>query len=109
MEQAFHLTFNTHTVYVTLDDEKFYKLNKHDLSREEVEKIPVPSKENPIMVMHKSQFDLAKGYLMDMRKPIKINLGTAEIYNQIGFLTDDEFVVYKKEFEKELADKYSSK
>lgn len=94
MEMAFNMFFNTHTIFVIID-ERIYKLNKNDLSREEVAEIPVPSKDNPIMVLHKTQFDLAKNYLMDVKNPFRINYDTAKLYNTIGFITDDELLNYK--------------
>ncbi|GKS12929.1 hypothetical protein YDYSY3_39290 [Paenibacillus chitinolyticus] len=96
MTQQFHVIFNTHTIYVTLDDNKFYKLNKQDLSRELVDDVPSPSKADPIIVLHKIQFDSAKGYLLAVDNPFRIDVETAEVYNKIGFLTDEEVLDYKR-------------
>lgn len=100
MTQQFHLLFNTPTVYVTLDDNKFYKLNKQDLSRELVDDVPSPSITDPIIILHKVQFDSAKGYLLAVHNPFRIDIETAEVYNRIGFLTDKELLDYKQQFKK---------
>ena len=99
MELQFNRLFNTHTIFITIGD-KYYKLNRKDLKREEVSELPMSSKNNPIMVLHKVQFDMAKGYLLNIQNPFRISLDTAEIYNQIGFLTDEEFEAYKEKLEK---------
>lgn len=99
MEMQFHRFFNTHTIYVIINT-KIYKLSRIDLSKEEVSELPKPSKENPIMVLNKAQFDIAKDYLLDIQNPFRISLGTAELYNQIGFLSDSEFKDYMKKIVK---------
>jgi len=96
MEVQFHRFFNTHSIYITLDDDKIYQLNKRDLAKELVSEIPQPSKENPIMVIHKSQFDMAKSYLMDINNPFRISVDTARDYRDIGFLSEQEFRDYEK-------------
>ncbi|MGI2295597.1 hypothetical protein [Paenibacillus sp. GXUN7292] len=93
-QEAFHLSFNTHTVYVTLDD-GIYKINRDDLSRESVQHLPEPSKEKPIIVLHKSQFDMAKSYLMSIDNPLRMDLESAELYRIIGFLNNEEYESYK--------------
>ncbi|NCI20627.1 hypothetical protein EJM73_06600 [Clostridium botulinum] len=98
MEMQFHRFFNTHTIYVIIN-EKIYKLNRKDLSREEVNELPKNSMENPIMVLNKCQFDMAKVYLLNIQNPFRISLYTAELYNKIGFLSDDELEIYKNELE----------
>ena len=83
------IPFNTHTIYVTMDD-KNYEL-KGDYTKVEVSKIPSPSKENhPIMLLCKDQFDLAKGFLLNKENPFKMNKDDAKIYHQIGFITSEE-------------------
>ncbi|MGN4788676.1 hypothetical protein [Bacillus cereus group sp. MYBK209-1] len=42
------IPFNTHTIYVTLDDDKIYEL-KSDYTKVEVPKIQNSSKENPFI------------------------------------------------------------
>ncbi|MEM5680292.1 hypothetical protein AAHB46_12260 [Bacillus paranthracis] len=84
------IPFNTHTIYVTLDDDKIYEL-KNDYTKVEVPKIQNSSKENPVMVLHKSQFDLAKGYLLNKENPFKIDEEDAKTYQQIGFISIEEF------------------
>ncbi|MEB9429784.1 hypothetical protein P4I83_32645 [Bacillus cereus] len=83
------IPFNTHTIYVTLDDDKIYEL-KSDYTKVEVSKIQNSSKENPVMVLHKSQFDFAKGYLLNKENPFKIDEEYAKIYQQIGFISVEE-------------------
>lgn len=43
------------------------------------------------MVLHKSQFDLAKGYLLNKENPFKIDEEDAKTYQQIGFISVEEF------------------
>lgn len=83
-----NLPFETHTIYITLDDKKIYKLNE-DFSKEEVKEIPMQTRENPYMVIHKSQFDMAKNHLLNKENP-KISIEKAKLYNKIGFLSDKE-------------------
>ncbi|UYZ39041.1 hypothetical protein OD350_28635 (plasmid) [Clostridium beijerinckii] len=87
------LPFGTHTIYITLDDDKIYKLNE-DLSREEVQDIPQASRENPIVVMHKAQFDYAKGNKLNKFSDFKMSEEMAKIYNKIGFISDLELVKF---------------
>lgn len=89
--------FNMHEIYITLDDNKVYKLNKDDLSKmEEVESIPTQNRDNPIMVIHKEQFDLSKRFLLDIHNPFRIDIDTAQIYHRIGFLSYEELTSYTK-------------
>lgn len=83
------IPFSTHTIYVTLDTENIYEL-KSDYTKVEVAQIKNPSKENPVMFLHKKQFDDAKNYLLNKENPFKIEQETAKIYNKIGFLSDEE-------------------
>lgn len=99
MEKQYCEMFNTHTVFVVIRD-KYYKLNKKDLSREEVSEIPEPSREKPIIVLNKVQFDMVKTCLLNVQSPFRINLDIAEMYNRIGFLTDEELKDYKGKLEK---------
>ncbi|MDY3375055.1 MAG: hypothetical protein SOX50_17470 [Terrisporobacter othiniensis] len=105
MELQFNMFFNTHKIYVTFGD-KIYKLNRKDLSKEEVSELPTPSKENNVMILHKSQFDMAKGYLLDIQNPFRINIETARLYNKIGFLSNDELKDYQDKLEKEESNLY---
>ncbi len=89
MINAYNLPFKTHTIFITLDDEKTYKLNE-DFSKEEVQEMPTPSRENPCMVIHKLQFNFAKNYLLNKENPFKISVEEANIYNKIGFISDKE-------------------
>lgn len=84
-----YFPFKTHTIYITLDDKKNYKLNE-DFSKEEVEEMPLPSREKPIMVLHKLQFDFAKNALLNKEGLFKMSTETAKIYNKMGFLSDLE-------------------
>ncbi len=99
MKVQFHRFFNTHTIYITLDDDKSYKLNPKDLSKEIVNKIPHGSKENPIIIMHKKKFDIAKDYLMDINNPFRILIDEAEDYQRIGFITEKELEEYKNKIQ----------
>lgn len=94
MNNSIVLNFKTHTIYITLDDNKLYKVNE-DFSKEEVKEIPHPSKENPIHVLHKAQFDFAKSALLDNGNPFKMSMETAIIYNKLGFLSDLELSNFK--------------
>lgn len=87
------LPFETHTIYITLDDDKIYKLNE-DFSKEEVQEIPQPSRKNPIVVTHKAQFDYAKYSLLNKMNPLKMSEDTARIYNKMGFISDLELAVF---------------
>ncbi|UYX55908.1 hypothetical protein M3Y14_32275 (plasmid) [Bacillus thuringiensis] len=90
------IPFNTHTIYVTLDDDKIYEL-KSNYTKVEVPKIQDPSREKPVMVLHKNQFDFAKGYLLNKENPFKIDKEDAKIYHQIGFISVEElneFVIF---------------
>lgn len=42
--------------------------------------------------------DSAKGYLLDIQNPYRMNFKMAEFYNNIGFLSDNEFQNYKLNF-----------
>lgn len=85
-DKGLYLPFETHSIYITIDD-KVYKLNK-DFSKEEIKdikEIPMPSRKNPCVLLHKSQFDFAKRYLLS-----SMSKQTAIIYNKMGFITDEE-------------------
>ncbi|MBX8946001.1 hypothetical protein [Lysinibacillus sp. K60] len=84
------IPFETHTIYITLDDAKIYEL-KSDFTKVEVKEMKYPSRENPIMGLHKKQFDFAKGWLLDKNNPFKMDVETAVIYNRIGFISNGEF------------------
>ncbi|MGM1023184.1 MAG: hypothetical protein ACQEXV_22360 [Bacillota bacterium] len=95
-EEELPFNINTHSVYVTLDDEKIYMITGEDFLKVEVGKIPMSSRSRPpVIVLHKSQFDIGKGYLLDIKNPYCMNLKMAEFYNIIGFLSDNEFQKYK--------------
>jgi len=96
MNKEMILPFKTHTIYITLDDNKIYKLNK-DFSKEEVENIPYPSRQNPTLLMHKFQFEMAKFYLLNKSNPFKISVEIAQTYNKIGFLSDNELADFIEE------------
>lgn len=83
------IPFNSHSIYVTWDNDKMYEL-KSDYTKVEVTEIQKPSKENPIMVLQKRQFDAAKDYLLNKENPFKMDEKTARIYNQIGFISNEE-------------------
>ncbi|MPM99167.1 hypothetical protein SDC9_146358 [bioreactor metagenome] len=99
MTVQFHRFFSTHTIYVTLDDGNAYKLNPKDLSREMIDQIPNNTKESPIMVLHKKQFDMAKDYLMNIDSPFRILVDEAEDYKDIGFISEKEFIEYKNKIQ----------
>ncbi|PGR00823.1 hypothetical protein [Bacillus cereus] len=90
------IPFNTHTIYVILDDGKIYELMS-DYTKVEVPKIQNSSKENPVVVLQKSQFDFAKGYLLNKENPFKIDEQDAKIYHKIGFISVEElndFIIF---------------
>ncbi|MGN4788055.1 hypothetical protein [Bacillus cereus group sp. MYBK209-1] len=41
-------------------------------------------------MLHKSQFDFAKGYLLNKENPFKIDKEDAKTYQQIGFISVEE-------------------
>lgn len=84
------IPFETHTIYITLDDAKIYEL-KSDFTKVEVQEMKNPSKDNPIVGLHKKQFDFAKECLLNNKNPLKMDVETAEIYNRIGFISNEEF------------------
>lgn len=98
MKTGFRKLFENHTVYITIDD-KIFKLHGEDLEKEEVSEIPVPTRDNPTMILHKLQFDVVKTYLMNAEHPFRMKLSTAELYRQIGFLSDEEFEEYKNKID----------
>lgn len=92
------IPFNTHTIYVTLDDSKIYEL-KSDYTKIEVPKIQKSSEENPVMVLHKIQFDFAKGYLLSKENLFKIEEEDAKKFHQIGYISIEElndFINFKE-------------
>ena len=91
------IPFKTHAIFIILSDEKIYKLNEN-FTKQEVKIIPEPSRDSPIRVLHKSQFDCGKPFLLDKHNPYRISLETANIYNKIGFLSDEEFIKFAKEY-----------
>lgn len=110
MELQFHRFFNTHEVYVVMD-EKIYKLNSKDLSKEEVPEFPKGTRIKPIMSLQKAQFDIAKGFMFNIQNHFRISEADAEIYNQIGFISDEELKDYKDKLEREIVNnsKFASK
>ncbi len=86
------LPFETHSIYVTLDDNITYKVNR-DFSKTEFNEIPAKS---IYCIMHKLQFDACKNKLMDVSLPEQLRLTTnkAVLYNQLGFITDHELFTY---------------
>jgi len=89
------IPFETHTIYITLDDAKIYEL-KSDFTKVEVQKMKYSSKDNPVMGLHKKQFDLAKAWLLNNENPFKMDVETAVIYNRIGFISNEELYALKK-------------
>ena len=90
------LPFETHTIYLTLDDDKIYRLNA-DFSRVVVESISVPSRTNSILVMHKKQLDINKRLLFDTKNLMRMSLEDAITYNMIGFVSDDELTEFTRD------------
>lgn len=95
-----NIPFNTHLVYITLNDDKFYQLNS-DFSKEEVDQEEVltklrmfdDSKQN-VMVLHKAQFEHGKQYLLDKENPAGISIQAAEQYYKMDFITKSELYDY---------------
>lgn len=84
------LLSSNYAVYFTLDDERMFQLNAVDGTRKEVSTIPILDRSIPIMVLHKNQFDFVKHYHLNPDNPDRISLSRAELYNQIGFISDEE-------------------
>jgi hypothetical protein len=85
MNKKIYLPFATHTIFITLNDDKIYRLNE-DFSKIEVNELPQSSRQNPIMVLHKEQFKMANTE--------RLSLEDVKIYNKIGFLTDEELAAF---------------
>lgn len=92
------LPFKTHTIYITLDDENIYELQE-DFSKVQVSNIRPATKEHPVMVINKNQFDRAKMYLFNPDNPFKIDKEAAIIYFQLGFINEKELKSYLDEIE----------
>lgn len=83
-------------VYIGMNDDIYYL--KDDLSKEKVGKVPFRDsrkKKLNIMLFYKTQFDFAKESLLKADNEFKLDMETAEIYNEIGFLSDKELKDYK--------------
>lgn len=94
------IPFESHTVYITLDDDKMYQLYP-DYSKTEVNINTVLTEERllngrnePFMVIHKEQFQYGKSHLLSKENPNRISKETAEIYYKIGFISKDELDSY---------------
>lgn len=94
------LPFETHNIYITLDDDKFYQLNS-DYTKTEINiseiitgTLLLKSSNHPFMVIHKQQFQYGKFHLMSKENPMRISNETAEIYHKIGFLSKEELETY---------------
>lgn len=88
------LLSSNYAVYFTLDDERMFQFNLVDGTRTEVSAIPVLDRSIPIMVLHKNQFDFMKKNYLNLDSPNRISLSSAELYNQIGFITDEELKAF---------------
>jgi len=97
------IPFDTHTIYITFNDGIFFEL-KRDLSTIKVENIQKPTRQNPIFVLHKSQFDIAKEYLLNKDNPNKMDVETSLQYYQIGFLTKDDLQKFSNTFKHTIVD-----
>lgn len=86
------IPFDSHTIYVTSKN-KLYEL-KSDFSKIEVPEIKKPSKESPILVIQKDQFEQAKEYLLSKNNPFKMDQETAKEYYKIGFLSKEELYTF---------------
>ena len=97
------LPFQTHRIYITLEDNTFYELHS-DYSKtvvdwKEIEKEILNQYETthilpPFFVMHKSQFGYVKACAMSKSNPNRMSEETAEIYYKMGFITKEEFENY---------------
>lgn len=90
------LPFDTHEIYISIDrfDEEggyadYYKL-KSDFTKISVEKIPMTTRDKPLIVLDESQFLSAKSFLMNKQNPFQMSKDEAIIYYKIGFITKDE-------------------
>lgn len=78
-------------VYIGMNENIYYL--KDDLTKEKVGKVPFRDsrkKKLNIMLFYKTQFDFAKESLLKADNEFKLDMETAEIYNEIGFLSDKE-------------------
>lgn len=94
------IPFESHTIYITLDDEKIYQLNP-DYSKIEVNMKTVLTEERllngssqPFMVIHKEQFQHGKSHLFSSENPNRISKETAELYYKMEFISKDELDSY---------------
>lgn len=88
------LPFDKVEIYITLDDDVFYRLNA-DFSKTEVNKEDILTEEyfhnHRVMVLHKLQFEYGKSHLMDKNNPNRISHEAAKTYCQMGFITNEEY------------------
>ena len=87
--------FETHKVYITLNNDKMYQLfpdfTKKEVDKKEVlNKADVNSRSKPFMVIHNEQINCGKSYLLDKNKSTRNGAETALEYCKIGFLTKEE-------------------
>jgi hypothetical protein len=54
-----------------------------------------PSDRTNILILHTLQFDHAKAFLLNADNPFRIDVDTAELYHQIGFINSEELVKFK--------------
>lgn len=90
------IPFETHSIFITLDDEKMYQLFA-DFSKVEVNQKDILSEfkalhssQNPYTVLHKKQFVHGKPYALDNTGENGLSEESAKIYHRIGFLSDEE-------------------
>lgn len=86
------LPFNSHAIYITLDDDELYEV-KSDFSKIKVDDILV-NQSKPSILLHKAQFEAAKGFLLDIENPFRLKNDDAKLFNKLGFLSDSDFNNY---------------
>ncbi len=91
LKESFNLDFpfNTHTIYLKLPEEEFYKLES-DLSKIPVDSIKKHSPKHPSIVLNKSAFDENKDMLLNKKNLNKLDIDTAKGYHKIGFISEEE-------------------
>ncbi len=83
-----NLPFSTHAIYVTLDGNEIYRVNR-DFSREEVTNNSINLNE-PYLLLHKHQFWSTKGFLLSKDNPLKLSEQVAKMYHQSDFINEQE-------------------
>lgn len=88
-----NLPFDTHKIYITLENNTFYELHS-DFSKTEIDfneiRKQLEDRKNGIIVLHKSQFEYNKTNLLDKKFVGKLSDDLAKTYCRMGFITESE-------------------